>query len=100
MGKKLDAFIKRQKIYHRNRRLEKFKSPFDCPKCLGQKQLIVTKSEAGGNTTWEAGCGVCGFHITYVNLAPATEAIDIFNDVCDKLRKGLMEVKKNDNNEI
>ena len=88
MGKKLDAQIKQQKVYHRNKRLEAYKSPFDCPKCSAPQQLRINKYKSEDKTNfWFAKCGVCGMNKSIEMLNLYVE-IDAYNIVCDLIKKG------------
>ena len=88
MGKKLDAQIKQQKVYHRNKRMEAYKSPFDCPKCSAPQELRIDKYKSEDKLNfWFAKCSGCGMNKSIEMSKPCRE-IDAYNIVCDLIRKG------------
>ena len=83
MGKKLDAQIKQQKVYHRNKRLENYKSPFDCPKCDSPQNLrIETYKKEPKLNYWLAKCGNCDLMMTF-ETGKVEQVIDVLTRVCD-----------------
>ena len=88
MGKKLDAQIKQQRVYHRNKRLEAYKSPFDCPKCSEPQGLRIDKYKSEDKSNfWFAKCSGCGMNKS-IEMSKSCVVIDAYNIVCDLIRIG------------
>ncbi len=71
--------------------MEKYIGPYDCPKCLNIKSMMITKigkdeTRNKETFTWLAQCGKCNFW-KKVELPALMQKIDVINKVGDLMRK-------------
>ena len=88
MGKALDALIKRENTIRRKTRMSRYKSPFDCPKCMQPKCFHIKKHKQDNTSkTWFIFCEKCDVHLNLTTKLVMT-LIDVLNTVMDMNRSG------------
>ena len=78
--KQRDAGLRHKKV------MEKFKGPYDCPKCCAPKSIEINKfSKTQKTVTWVAQCNRCSFW-KKIELPILLGKIDVINRVGDLMR--------------
>jgi transcription elongation factor Elf1 len=87
LGKNLDLQIKREAAYQHKQSKQKYKGPYDCPKCYYPKALNV-KSLKKTETiiTWIVWCDKCNLWET-IEMPRILGQIDVFNKIQDKVKR-------------
>ena len=82
----MDKLAKLSMSFQHKKTMEKYKGPYDCPKCFLPKMLTISKFGKTKTTTiWVAQCGKCGFW-KKVELPSILKKIDVINKIGDLLR--------------